>query len=102
MQTIDASKSIEEVHEEILTVASAVIENVKDKEISRLWVNDEFSRPAKRPCPEGAIDKENSKRTSIVYFHLLFRFFLNRTTSNVGNVVTGCLSCPTEVGMDGR
>ena len=57
MQTIDASKSIEEVHEEIKSIATTIIENIKDEEIGRLWVNNETMRPAKRPCPEGAVDR---------------------------------------------
>ena len=60
MQTIDASKSIEEVHEEIKATVTTIIENIKDQEIGRLWVNSEAVRPGKRPCPEGAVDRQQS------------------------------------------
>ena len=82
MQTIDASKSIEEVHEEIKATVTTIIENIKDQEIGRLWVNSEAVRPGKRPCPEGAVDRQqsNGKFLGFVFVRLfdLFVFFLYR------------------------
>ena len=52
-QTIDASKSIEEVHEEIKSIVTSVINEVKEKDLGRLW-KKELSSPSKRRYPDGA------------------------------------------------
>ncbi len=58
---IDASKTIEEVHSELKEITNSVIEEVKEKDVGELWV-EQSGGPWKRPCPDGAIDAHRKRK----------------------------------------
>ena len=59
---IDASKSIEDLHEEIKTLCKDIISQTGGEELTALWPKHTPATPSgKRPCPEGAISNSNGK-----------------------------------------
>ena len=65
------------MHEEIKSIATAIVEEVKSKEIDRLWERIETVQPAKRPCPEGAIQTKESNGKFDMLLQFLFLFFFS-------------------------
>ncbi len=62
---IDASKSIEDLHEEIKTICKDIISETGSEELTTLWPKQSAVVPGgKRPCPEGAISNDNGKEAS--------------------------------------
>ena len=46
---IDASRSIDDLHEEIKTITKQTLAEAKQKELGQLWVENTDTPPAKRP-----------------------------------------------------